>query len=45
MAPIPAGRPGKFEEVAELIAFLCTPSSRYINGQAINIDGGRVTEH
>ncbi|NQW17605.1 MAG: SDR family oxidoreductase [Chloroflexi bacterium] len=45
MAPIPAGRPGKYEEVAELIAFLCTPSSRYINGQAINIDGGRVTEH
>ena len=45
MAPIPAGRPGKFEEVAELIAFLCTPSSRYINVQEINIDGGRVTEH
>jgi 3-oxoacyl-[acyl-carrier protein] reductase len=42
---IPAGRPGSPEEVAELIAFLATPSSRYINGQAINIDGGRVTEH
>lgn len=45
LSGVPAGRPGSFEEVGELIAFLCSPAARYINGQAINIDGGLVTEH
>ena len=42
---IPARRPGTYEEVGELIGYLCTPLASYINGQAINIDGGMVTEH
>ena len=40
----PARRPGTYEEVGELIGYLCTPSASYIHGQAINIDGGMVTE-
>jgi NAD(P)-dependent dehydrogenase (short-subunit alcohol dehydrogenase family) len=45
LGQVPAGRGGTYEEVGELIAFLCTPAAAYINGQAINIDGGMVTEH
>ncbi len=45
LSGVPAGRPGTYEEVGELIAFLCSHAARYINGQAINIDGGQVTEH
>ncbi|MBQ4067043.1 MAG: 3-oxoacyl-ACP reductase FabG [Clostridia bacterium] len=37
---IPAGRLGRAEEVAELIAFLASDSASYINGQCIAVDGG-----
>jgi NAD(P)-dependent dehydrogenase (short-subunit alcohol dehydrogenase family) len=37
---IPAGRTGKPEEVAALVAFLASPVAGYINGVAIPIDGG-----
>lgn len=36
----PMGRIGTPEEVAELAAWLCSPRSSYITGQAISIDGG-----
>jgi 3-oxoacyl-[acyl-carrier protein] reductase len=36
----PIGRPGTPDEVAAVIAFLCTPSASYITGQMIVIDGG-----
>jgi NAD(P)-dependent dehydrogenase (short-subunit alcohol dehydrogenase family) len=36
---IPMGRPGSDEEVAGLIAFLCSAAA-YITGQSININGG-----
>ncbi|KAJ8477902.1 hypothetical protein OPV22_021629 [Ensete ventricosum] len=39
---IPLGRVGDPEEVAALVAFLCLPASRYINGQVICADGGRT---
>lgn len=39
------GRHGEPEEVAGLIAHLCTGAASWINGQSINIDGGMVTEH
>ena len=43
-AQVPLGRPAEDEEVGELIGFLCSPRAAYITGQAININGGSVTE-
>lgn len=40
-ARIPAGRPGKPEEVGALVAFLCSEDAAYITGTTITIDGGR----
>jgi NAD(P)-dependent dehydrogenase (short-subunit alcohol dehydrogenase family) len=37
----PLGRPGQPEEVAELIAFLCSDRAAWITGETIAIDGGR----
>lgn len=39
---IPMQRAASDEEVAGLIAYLCSPIAEYITGQSINIDGGRV---
>jgi NAD(P)-dependent dehydrogenase (short-subunit alcohol dehydrogenase family) len=36
----PLGRPGKHEELTNLVAFLMADGSGYINGDAITIDGG-----
>jgi NAD(P)-dependent dehydrogenase (short-subunit alcohol dehydrogenase family) len=38
----PMKRLGKIEEVAALTAFLASDEARYINGQAIEIDGGML---
>ena len=43
-AQIPMGRVGTDLEVAELIGFLASPRAAYITGQAINVNGGAVTE-
>ena len=37
---VPAARAGKPEEVAALVAFLCSDVAGYINGQVIGINGG-----
>lgn len=37
---IPLKRPGKPEEVAEVICFLASESAAYITGQVIHVDGG-----
>jgi len=39
-ANIPAGYFGEPEDMANLIAFLCSPLARYITGEVIHVDGG-----
>lgn len=39
---IPMKRFGKAEEVANAVAFLCSPAASYINGINVPVDGGRT---
>lgn len=39
---IPVNRFGEVEDVANVILFLVSPLSSYVNGQTINIDGGML---
>lgn len=39
-ARIPLGRPGKPEEIAPVITFLCTDQASYLTGANIVVDGG-----
>ena len=42
MEDIPQARLGEPDDVIGLVLFLCSDSARYITGQAINVDGGKV---
>lgn len=42
MDEIPQKRLGLPEDVVGLVLFLCSDASRYLTGQAINVDGGKV---
>lgn len=42
LAHVPLGRLETPEDVAKLVAFLCSRDSDYITGQAINVSGGQV---
>ena len=39
---VPAARFGTANEVANAVAFLCTPAASYINGINVPVDGGRT---
>jgi 3-oxoacyl-[acyl-carrier protein] reductase len=39
---VPVGREGTPEEVADLVAFLCSAEAGYVSGQCISINGGMV---
>lgn len=40
VAQIPAGRPGKPEDVAAAVLFLASPEAAFITGEVLNVNGG-----
>jgi 3-oxoacyl-[acyl-carrier protein] reductase len=42
LARIPLQRLGRPEDVAGVVAFLCSPAANYITGQILTVDGGMV---
>jgi 3-oxoacyl-[acyl-carrier protein] reductase len=43
LARIPMGRPGQAEEVAALVAWLCSEECSFSTGAVFDISGGRAT--
>ena len=43
-APIPLGRIGSAEEVADVAVFLASPAARYVTGQQVVVDGGMIVD-
>jgi NAD(P)-dependent dehydrogenase (short-subunit alcohol dehydrogenase family) len=39
---IPAGRPGDANEIAAVVAFLCSPAASYVTGASYVVDGGML---
>jgi NAD(P)-dependent dehydrogenase (short-subunit alcohol dehydrogenase family) len=37
---IPMGRPAGTEEIADTVAYLCSPAASYVTGQNVRVDGG-----
>jgi NAD(P)-dependent dehydrogenase (short-subunit alcohol dehydrogenase family) len=41
---VPLGRPGKPEEVAALVAWLCSEEAAYVTGSSYVMDGGMIQQ-
>jgi NAD(P)-dependent dehydrogenase (short-subunit alcohol dehydrogenase family) len=37
---IPMGRPARTDEIADTVAYLCSPAACYVTGQNVRVDGG-----
>ena len=42
LTDVPLGRPGRPQEIAEVIAFLASDRASYINGHVLHVNGGRI---
>ena len=40
---IPLGRAAQPDEIARMIAFLCTPAASYVTGASVVVDGGYLS--
>jgi NAD(P)-dependent dehydrogenase (short-subunit alcohol dehydrogenase family) len=39
---VPMGRPGRPEEIASVVLWLCSEAASYVTGQSISVDGGFI---